>query len=580
MNSDAPRSFGWVSLRWAWLSLFVASTAAFLTSGLRSLPDDAWRGDAAAGANPSPVALQPDSDRVAGGPADPGLPADPGWDASIQTLDAAWAETLAARGLTATEPADWLAVCRRQSLALVGTGVSLQEIRALERLPESDRPRAHLDALLRDPRFHDYWAERWTRFFVGADEGPFLVYRRRRFRIWLAEQIAANVRYDRIARQLLTARGLWTDRPEVNFWTVTFDSGDGQPDPERMAARVSRVFLGLRIDCLQCHDDFLGNVSLGDVQTPRPGLQSDFHQLAAFLSAAESDGLQGIRDRPAEYRYQFLDAEEPVSVEPAVPYQPELLPDRGGDRRRFAVWATHPQNRQAAKAAVSHFWALMFGRPMSASIDDLPLGYEGPRMLEALADDFIAHGYDVHRLIRVIGGSAPFRLSSSAGFEVTPEVEAGWAVFPIVRLRPEQVAGRLIQAARLHRVGQDSSFLIRLQKYGSINDFVKRFGDLGEDEFVNESVTVSQRLVLLNGKMIDESIEANPVLNASAHIAMFAGDDERAVETAYLTVLNRYPAPRERDHFRSRLASADDRGEAMIDLFWVLMNGSEFGWNH
>ena len=90
-----------------------------------------------------------------------------------------------------------------------------------------------------------------------------------------------------MVHDLVAAEGLWTDKPEVNFLTATFDSNDSQPDPVRLAARTSRAFLGLRIDCLQCHSDFLGNVSLGDVDDPREGLQSDFHQLAAFFTSTE-----------------------------------------------------------------------------------------------------------------------------------------------------------------------------------------------------------------------------------------------------------------------------------------------------
>ncbi len=241
--------------------------------------------------------------------------------------------------------ADWMTVCRRMSLALTGAGMSLEEIRALESIPIERRESAHLETLLADSRFHDYWAERFTRYLVGADEGPFIVYRRRRFRVWLAGMLAENQPYDQIVSKLITAEGLWTDRPEVNFLTVTFDSNDGQPDPVRLAARTSRAFLGLRIDCLQCHNDFLGNVNLGDPADPREGMQTDFHQLAAFYSSAKTNGLQGIRTGAPEYQYQYLDSDEAVNVSPAVPFQQELLPDQGDARSRLAAWVTHPDNR-------------------------------------------------------------------------------------------------------------------------------------------------------------------------------------------------------------------------------------------
>ncbi len=230
----------------------------------------------------------------------------------------------------AADRADWLTVCRRISLAMVGSGLSLEEIRKLQLLPEDQRVQRHLESLLNDPRFHDYWAERYARMLVGSDNGPFIAFRRRRFTQWLSDQFAANARYDNMIRQLINASGLWTDRPEVNFYTVTFDSNEkGQPDPVKLAARTTRAFLGLRIDCMQCHDDFLGNVALGDtVGDPdalRDGKQSDFHSLVAFFASARFNGLQGVRDESRPYRFQYLHADDEVEVKPEVPFARSLL---------------------------------------------------------------------------------------------------------------------------------------------------------------------------------------------------------------------------------------------------------------
>ncbi|TWU31763.1 DUF1553 domain-containing protein [Novipirellula artificiosorum] len=484
------------------------------------------------------------------------------------------------QGIAHAEVADWLTVCRRMSLGVVGSGLSLEEIRHLQSLPEAAREAAHLESLLKDSRFHYYWSERWARFLVGAEEGPFLVYRRRRFRIWLQEQFAQDRRYDEIVRRLVTAEGLWTDRPEVNFLTVTFDSNDGQPDPVRLAARTSRAFLGLRIDCLQCHDDFLGNVSLGDIESPREGMQTDFHQLAAFYSAAKTNGLQGVQENDADYHYQYLDETEEVAVEPAVPYSPELLPTEGSSRERLAAWITHPENRQAARAAVSHVWALLFGRSATESVDNLPLDETSPQPIEALTDEFLRSDYDLRHLIRLIVKSSAFRVSSRATFEITSDHEDRYAVFPLTRLRPEQVAACVIQSSRIKKIDRDSSLLTQIQKFGGMNDFVERYGDIGEDEFSNDSVTITQRLVMLNGDMLAESIGDNPIMNASTQIEMFAPDDKMAIETTYLCVLNRLPTEEEQAHFAERISGSDSRREAIEDLFWILLNSTELAWNH
>ena len=500
--------------------------------------------------------------------------------ASIARVDAARQQSLSAAGLTSAQPADWLTVCRRISLALVGSGMSVEEIRSLQQQPPDQRTRIHLNNLLVDSRFHQYWAERYTRFLVGADEGPFIFFRRRRFRTWLSESLEQNRPYDQIVRDLITAEGLWTDRPEVNFYTVTFDSGEKAPDPVRLAARTSRAFLGLRIDCLQCHNDFLGNVSLGDVNAPREGLQTDFHQLAAFFTAAKYNGLQGIRNGKSDYQYQYLDASEEVDVTPSVPYSAELLPEKGNDRTRLASWITHPENRQAARAAVSHVWALMYGRPAGEAVDNLPIDQPSTPMLEALTDDFIAHQFNLRRLIRVIVGSVAFHVDSRADFEVTQHHEAIGAVFPLVRLRPEQVAGCVLQSARIKKTDRESSLFVQLQTFGQSNNFVRRYGDLGEDEFTSDSVTITQRLLTMNGKMLRELTGGNPILNASSHIAMFARDDSNAIEMVYLTTLNRFPSDDERAYFVKQMGDAGDRNKMIEDILWVLLNSTELAWNH
>ena len=133
------------ALRWAWFGLLVLLAFGYLASGLS---------DRSAGSGE-------DSDLLV----DESSAEDPGLAAAVKKVDDAWKGSLGEQDLECAEPADWMTICRRASLALVGNGLSLEEIRNLEKLPESQREAAHLENLLRDPRFHDYWAERWTRFF-------------------------------------------------------------------------------------------------------------------------------------------------------------------------------------------------------------------------------------------------------------------------------------------------------------------------------------------------------------------------------------------------------------------------------
>ena len=559
------------------LLLVVALFAfAYLASGL-----DKGKAEAAARLNRSTEPTEPTEPMELSSQAEQAINLDADLSDAVAELNACFENEWLTQEIDVAEQADWLTVCRRISLAMVGTGLSLEEIRNLELVDESQRIGSHLQRLIDSPRFHDYWAERFTRVYVGAEDGPFIAFRRRRFRSWLSDSFATNRRYDEIVRSLVTANGFWTDRPEVNFLTVTLGSNEkDQPDPIRLAARTTRAFLGLRIDCLQCHNDFLGNASLGNGDELREGKQTDFHALAAFYSTARLNGLQGIRDETHPYKYTFLNADEMTTVEPAVPYLGDLMPSEGSARDRLATWLTHAENKQAARAIVNRVWALMFGRSLTDAVDNIPLDAELHPAIDFLADDFVDHGFDLRRLIRLIAYSRPYQIDSAADFEITQQHEQAWAVYPLTRLRPEQVAGSVIQAARVKTVDRDSSLLIQLMKFGGVNDFVTRYGDIGEDEFDQDNVTITQRLIMLNGKLVSEYSNDNPVLNSSSHILMFAKRDEAVVNAAYLCVLNRLPDAEERTIFTKRMVESRSRKSAVIDLFWVLLNSSELAWNH
>jgi hypothetical protein len=421
---------------------------------------------------------------------------------------------------------------------------------------------------LHDRRCADYLAERFARVFVGTEDGPFLLFRRRRFADWLSDAILANRRYDEVVHDLIADHGLWTDHPATNFITVTFDPDLGRPTPERLGARVARAFLGVRLDCAQCHDHPF-----------QQWKQADFCGLAAFFGGVHSD-LRGIRDAENDYRPLERKSKESKTVDPCVPFRTELRPAAGSPRVQLAAWVTNPQNPNLARATVNRVWALLFGRPLAEPVDDLTAAGELHPALIALADDFSSHGYDLHRLIRIIVATEAFRLDS-AGEAIGDAHESSWAVFPMTRLRPEQVAGALFQSASLSTVDSQSHWFSRLVSYTGRNDFVRRYGDTGEDELDARSGTIPQRLLLMNGEIVRERIK-NDFFNASSRIAGLAPDDQKAVETAYLAVLTRRPSPEESAHFVGRLAgtSGDTRKDRLGDLYWTLLNTTEFSWNH
>jgi len=496
-------------------------------------------------------------------------PPPPEYQAVVEQINARFRQQWREKGVSPAPAAPELGVARRLSLALMGTTPSLQEIRRFEAWPEGQRLSAWLEHILRDRRFGDYVAERLARSYVGTEDGPFLVYRRRRFVSWLSDQLLERRPYDDLVRELISADGLWTEKPATNFVTVTI-ANDKPPDPERLGARVSRAFLGLRLDCAQCHDHKF-----------QPWKQKDFQGLAAYFGQART-GFTGLYDnQQTEFKVENKKTKQPEVVSPQVPFLPELVPSETDRRVQLARWVTHPKNPYFARATANRMWGLLFGRPLVEPVDDIVSQGEPPPVLQLLAADFVDHGFDVHRLIRVIAATEVFQRDSAVEPEVTDLHEQEWASFPLVRLRPEQVVGGIQQAASLKTLNGDSNIIVRITRAVGENEFVKRYGDMGEDEFHREPGTIPQRLLMMNGNLVQERIKES-ILNAATRIAMLAPNDRIAVETCFLVLLTRRPTPQEAAHFENRLAEAgkNHRNQCLSDLYWTLINSTEFSWNH
>jgi hypothetical protein len=574
--------------------------------------------------------LQHSAARTAMRPVDPGLVADvrqTGLAAAVEAVDREFQQAWQSAEIEPQPPADWRLVVRRMSLALTGMPPSLEQLRWAEQLPESQRIEMYLAHLLGDRRSHDYLAERLVRGWVGTEAGPFLVFRRQRLVDWVARQLEQNRPYDQMVREMLTARGLWTDHGPVNFFTAQADQNDdNRIDLISLTGRISRNFLGMRLDCLQCHDDYTGATELGDPGETREGLQTDFHGMAAFFgqTALAPTGLHDRRDR-ASYEALLLGDSDPTAIPPSVPYGQQWLPSSPGPaaslvshassnadsldasdssprsdpakgsngssvavahgnseplRRQFATWLTQPENRPFARAFVNRMWGILFGKPLVQPIDNLPLYGPFPPGLESLTDDFIANGCDIRRLIALMVHSEPFRRDSRGWGEVTEQHEQLWASFPQTKLRPEQMAGTISQAASLVSLDQSTHIITQLVRYGEQADFLTRYGDLGDQEFEQDGETVSQRLLLMNGQMAGQRLSRQDGLpfNTAVQLERLGASPQQIVNVLYQIVLARDPTPREVAAYLP--AMEENRQEAIEDLLWVLINASEALWNH
>ena len=480
------------------------------------------------------------------------------------------------------EAADELQVLRRLSLSLLGTLPSLEEIRRFEADTEPNRLGRWTARILADSRFADYMSERLARSYVGTHEGQFIVYRRDRFTGWLRDQLFENRPYDEIVREMITETGLWTGSPATNF--VTAAVNQATIDDNKLAARSVRAFLGQRIDCAQCHDHPFDHWT-----------QQDFEGLAACFGQTRFS-VFGVEDRsqkngkPVEYEVLDRKTQKKRTVALRVPFHPEWMPTEGTRRERLAVWITHPENRRFQRAIVNRMWGYLFGKPYIDPVDGVPDPPDRSNrdLLDILGDDFREHGYDLRRLIEVIAASRVFRLDSSHPADVegadpnaVQSLIDNWAVFPLTRLRPEQVVAAMIQTSSIQTIDQHSHLVVRFFRYIRENDFVKQYGDLGENELDEQAGTISQALLRMNGNIPSELLKAG-LFSATGRIASLSSTNQQCLETAYLVCLTRRPRPSEKRYFLPQLAgtTGKKRQRAVESIYWPLWNSWEFSWNH
>jgi hypothetical protein len=490
--------------------------------------------------------------------------------------------------IPAADDASELAVLRRLSLALHGTIPSLEELRQFQSDSGDNRLERWTQRLLDDSRYATYFAERLGRALVGAEEGPFLAFRRDRFHAWLADQLAANQPWDRIVTALVTSRGLPTGSPETNF--ITIAQIDGDIDEQVLAGRTIRAFLGQRIDCAQCHDHFFD---------PR-WKQTHFQGLAAFYAPARFTPL-GIDDN-LEQTFQVSDDSDSDStrvVEPQVPFGQQWLPADGTPRQRLARWLTDPRNLRFDRAIVNRVWGQMFGRPFFSPVDDLPDPADtATAALDLLAQDFRTHRRELKWLVHAIAASRPFRLDSRtpntdssttdtlAPSELSPDElrrrEDAWAVFPLIRLRPEQVIGSMLQAASIKTIDRHSHLFTRARRFFGEQDFVEDYGDLGDEELAEQVGTIPQALLRMNGQLSRELIRSEAFTATRSIARATVGNDPLCLATCFETCLGRKPRAQEQAVFGQWLADTRGRNreQAVEDIFWILFNSPEFSWNH
>jgi hypothetical protein len=477
-------------------------------------------------------------------------------------------------GVAAAPAVDDATFLRRLFLDLQGHIPAVAQTRDFLADEGSFKRQDYVDRLLNDDgrqnrfaaRTADHLARVWRRMMVPASSpGAGMA---TRLDPWLAKHFSENTPYDQLARKLLLATPQPPNRPgaapavqnaDPELLASVFQQAVG-PSPENLTGAFVRVFLGVRLNCAQCHDHPFTDWK-----------QRDFWGVAAFFGGDAAGGGENAQPAPTitpqgegqlTYTAKLLWTEQPLKE----------IPPAKSPRQLLAEWMISPSNPNFAATAVNRVWQYLCGRGLGGSVDDLDrVTKEERRVLDDLANLFVASGYDVRWLVTGICKSQVYQQMAAA----EPESGNGLVRRPLKTLLPEQVFDSLEVALSLPIGKTDNG-----PRYsGEREQFVARMNEAAPESPVDYKGGIPQALMLMNGKLTADatSLDASRTLRAVIE-APFLGPEDK-IETLYLAVLSRRPRQAEATYLLEHLErQADNQASknAFAEIMWGLLNSPEF----
>jgi hypothetical protein len=475
---------------------------------------------------------------------------------------------------------------RRVHLDLTGRRPLPADITAFVADTSPDKRAKLIDKLLDSDDYAAHWAHYW-RDVMSARltdfRGRALL---RSFEGWMREQLKKNRGWDKITRDLLTADGEGRFDDTGKTGNVFFlGAHNGADAANEMAAETSRVFLGIQINCAQCHDHPYDQWK-----------REQFHELAAYFARTrqrlvrdpETKRFVGITLISAPFRgeHRMPSKDDPRT---GTVVHPKFLdgkaPGRGlADRPRrnsLASAITAKSNYWFSGAFVNRTWGELMGQSFYQPVDDLGPQKDamfGP-VLTRLAGSFRGSEYNIKALLRSVLNSETYQRQTRLGESASEHLQFA-ALYP-TRLRADALWDSLTSV--LGRMGPPGGGPAR--RPGAAGPFPGRFGLEGQfkEEFrfdpslKPEDVegSIAQALILMNNPQINQRITATSS-SVLGRILSAHADDAEALQMVYLRTLARKPTEREKQKCLDYIKKIGKRSEAFEDILWALINSTEF----
>lgn len=473
-------------------------------------------------------------------------------------------KTLETLRIPLSPQADDSVFLRRVTLDLTGRLPALEEVIAFLSDPNPDKRIARINQLLDSGEFNEYWTMQFAKLLRVRSQpqdtqGP------RTYHRWIMQQISLGIPYDDMAREILVSVGDTHDVGPANFYRTA--SG-----PREQAEFASELFMGSRLRCANCHNHPLDRWT-----------QDDYHGLAAIFAKLQRGRVIGLAARGEVTHPRTGDA-----ALPRIPGGPFLELD-GDGRQAFATWLTGQENPYFSKAIVNRLWKSMMGRGLVEPTDDFrdtnPATH--PRLLDRLAEDFVAHDYDLRHTLREIALSAAYARSATT-HDANAADDRFYSRALVRPLESEVLADAISDVVGTpDQYGKEpiGTRAVALFDSNIASDALDILGRCSREESCETATApaggLPRKLHMFNGSLLNRRLKGSrgrlPDLIEAGKPA------SEVVGQLYLTALARHPSAEEAEFWAGQVAVAktpQEQKEILEDFLWSLLTCREFVTNH
>lgn len=461
---------------------------------------------------------------------------------------------------------------RRVSIDITGRLPEPEAARAFIADPSPDKRARLIDELLETREFTEMWVMKWAELLQirtnpvnqVSYKSTLLYYN------WLRDRIAANVPFNQIVRELLASTGGTFTNPATNYYQI-------ERDTLKVAENAAQVFLGMRLQCAQCHNHPFDRWTM-----------DDYYGFAAFFAQI---GRKQAED-PRETVVFDNEGGEVNHLVTKSPVKPKFLGGpvadvrNGGRRQALVEWLGSPDNAWFANNLANIIWSHFFGIGIVEPVDDVRVSNppSNGELLEALGRTLVTYNYDFKQLVRDICNSRTYQASSQVN-ESNANDTRNFSHSLVRRQRAEVLLDTISQVTETRnkfRGLPEGARAVQIADGNVTNYFLRTFGRAERTTVCSCEVrmdpNLGQALHLLNGDVTQNRITGGGVVKR----LLDAGKSpSEVIDELYMRCFTREPLPSERERILAAVDAAPEETRAILeDVFWAILNSKEFMFNH